>query len=195
MSQSVPPKAGPAISDSVREVQGIFPSDASLQDAIARLTLLGFDRADLSLPAASPHPAEATPELGAEDPHTEVDDRQMRTMGTSMAGAAGAMAAAGLTIATGGAAAVAIGAAAAIGAGAAALAHTASRAADQVQHDDREAAAGRGELVLSVLLRDPAKQGPAEEAMRQAGATRVAPVLRTAAGIEPAAGPPPAGRL
>jgi len=187
MSDVTPAKAGPAISDSVDEVQGIFPSDAALQDAIGRLTLLGFDRADLSLPAASPTAAEATPEQGAEDPHTDIDDTQMRTMHTSMAGAAGAMAAAGITIATGGAAAVAIGAAAAIGAGAAALAHTASRAADQDQHEDREAAAARGELVLSVRIADPAKRQPAEAAMREAGATRVEPVVRAAGAIRPGA--------
>src|ERR1700712_3601812 len=92
------PKDGPALTGGIAEVQGIFPSDASLQDAIARLTLLGFDRADLSLPTASPTASEATPDIGAATPNTDVDARQLRTLGTSSAGAAGAMAAAGITI-------------------------------------------------------------------------------------------------
>ena len=38
-------KAGPVMAGSVDEVQGIFLSDAAMEDAIAKLTLAGFDRA------------------------------------------------------------------------------------------------------------------------------------------------------
>ena len=166
------------MSDTLREVQAVFGSDAALQDGISKLTLAGFDRAEISLPHAAPAANNATPEAGADNPNTREDGAQMRTMQTSMAGAAGALAAAGITIATGGAAAVAIAAAAAIGAGTAGLAHTATRAADAVQHEEREEKAERGELVLSVLAKDAAHQTAAVEALRAAGALRVEPVTR-----------------
>ncbi len=37
MSDQPTSKPGPVIGDSVEEVQGIFPSDAAMQDAIAQL--------------------------------------------------------------------------------------------------------------------------------------------------------------
>jgi hypothetical protein len=166
------------MSDTLREVQAIFASDEALQEGISKLTLAGFDRAEISLPAAQPAAVDATPEQGAENPNTREDDAQMRTMHTSMAGSVGAMAAAGVTIATGGAAAVAVAAAAAIGAGAAGIAHSMSRAADSAQHDEREAKAARGELVLSVLAKDADRQQAAIEALTHAGALRVEPVTR-----------------
>ena len=43
-------KAGPAMESLVQEVRGHFSTDAALQDALARLTLAGFDRASFSLP-------------------------------------------------------------------------------------------------------------------------------------------------
>jgi hypothetical protein len=101
----------PTLAATIIEVQGIFEDDQTLQDAIARLTLAGFDRADLSLPIASPAPGEATPELGAATPTTDIDRQQMRTLGASAAAATGAIAAAGITIATGGLAAAAAAAA------------------------------------------------------------------------------------
>lgn len=166
------------MSDLLREVQAVFGSDAELQNGIAKLELAGFDRAEISLPQANPAPADATPEQGADTPHTTEDDAQMRTMHTSMAGSVGAMAAAGVTIATGGAAVVALAAAAAVGMGAAGIAHAASRAADSAQHDDREDRAAKGALVLSVLARDDAHEQTALTTLRAAGALRVAPVTR-----------------
>ena len=108
-----------------------------MEAAIAQLTMAGFDRAALSLPQTHVAAGQATPELGADAPLTDTDVRQARTMGTSMAGSIGALAAAGAVIATGGAAAVAAAAAAAIGAGAALTANAAGNAADKVQADDR----------------------------------------------------------
>ena len=171
-------KEGPVLPETVQEVQGIFPSDAALQDAIAKLTLAGFDRADFSLPATNPPPGLATPNQGASDPNTETDMRQMRTMGTSMAGTIGAFAAAGATIATGGAAGVAIAAAAAIGAGSALAANASSNAANTVQTDERNEAAAAGQLVLAVHVTSAERSGLAERLLRESGATDVAPVTR-----------------
>jgi hypothetical protein len=152
-----------------------------LEAAIAKLTLSGFDRAALSLPHTQPTPGTATPEQGADAPMTDADMRQTRTMGTSMAGAIGAFAAAGAVVATGGAAAVAAVAAAAVGAGAALTANAAGNAADAVQTEDRAEAAAAGTLVLSVAAPDAAAQSLAERIMRDAGATKVAAVERVGA--------------
>ncbi len=176
-------KAGPVIAAEVHEVQAVFASDAALQDAIGRLREAGFDHADLSLPHAHPASQQATPEQGADDPVTEDDRQQVRTLGTSMAGTVGAFAAAAATVATGAAAAVVIGAAAAAGVGAAALAHSAGDAADSAQHEERDDAARRGELVLSVRTTDAERRSRAETVLRAAGATRVEPVDRTTADV------------
>lgn len=175
--------SSPALTGTVEEVQGVFPSDAALQDAIAKLTLAGFDRAAFSLPTTRPSAAAATPEAGAADPMTDTDVRQARTMGTSMAGTIGAFAAAGATIATGGAAAVAIAAAAAIGGGAALAANAAGNAASEVQSTTRDSAAAAGELVLSVHAPSAEQQSEAERIMREAGASRVESVRREGAAI------------
>jgi hypothetical protein len=180
MSEQTSGKAGPAIAEAVEEVQGVFPSDAALQDAVAKLTMAGFDRAELSLPSTTPTPSQATPEQGAADPMTDTDVRQARTMGTSMAGTIGAMAAAGATIATGGAAGVAIAAAAAVGAGSALAANAAGNAAGHVQAEERNEAAALGRLVLAVHAPNLAKREIAERLLKEAGATSVASVKREA---------------
>ncbi len=176
---SVPGKAGPEVSAAVEEVRGIFPSNSALQDAVSRLGVAGFDRADISIPGVAPLTQEATPEQGAENPNTEEDSQQTRTLHSSMAGAVGALAAAGAVIATGGAAAPAVAAAVAGGVGLGAAAEGATKVADTMQHQQREEAAARGELVLSVRLRQPDRRDAAEAAMREAGATRVEGVVRT----------------
>ena len=174
MSAGETPKAGPGLETTIQEVRGVFADDAALQDAIGRLTRVGFDRADLSLPDARPAASETTPEQGASDPDTEDDSRQMRTIHTSMAGSVGALAAAGLVIATGGAALPAVAAAAAAGLGAGGLANAASSASSTSQSNQRNEAAARGELVLSVRVRDVASRSRAETEMHAAGATAVA---------------------
>ncbi len=175
---STPDKAGPAMTETVQEVRGAFPSDQAVQDAISRLTMAGFDRAEISLPDADPAPMRATPEQSAENPEAEDDSQQSRTLHTSMAASVGALAAAGAVVATGGLAIPAVAAAIAGGVGLGAVAEGLSRASDKVQHDTREDAAARGELLLSVHLRDPARQSVAEQAMREAGASRVEGVVR-----------------
>ena len=175
-------KAGPEVTQDVYEVQAAFATDAALQEAIALLSQARFDRSDLSLPAAVPDGAVATPDQGAALPTTDTDVRQARTLGTSMAGYAGAFAAAGATIATGGAAGVAIAAAAAAGAAAAGGAHAIGEMAGGNLAQKREAAAGRGELLLSARVTTPERRALAEQLMQQAGGRAVADVSRDAAG-------------
>ena len=187
MPDQIDAKAGPTLNPTIQEVQGVFPSEATMEAAIAQLTMAGFDRAALSWPTTHPTAGTATPEMGAATPVTDTDVRQTRTMGTSMAGTIGAFAAAGAVVATGGAAAVAAVAAAAIGAGAALTANAAGNVADSVQTENREEAAAAGTLVLSVATPDPAQQASAEHIMRAAGATKVAAVTReggTVSGID-----------
>lgn len=164
---------GPALTETVQEVQGHFPNDALLQDALGQLTLAGYDRADFSLPQDQPDQAIQTPTEGAESPIDQIDKSQVRTMGTSMAGYAGAVAAAGVTLATGGAAALAIAAAAAIGGGSALTANAAGRAADQASKDDRDERGRAGTLILAVRVADAESAQSATAIMRQAGATQV----------------------
>jgi hypothetical protein len=177
------PKPGPVIADTIAEVQGIFATDAALQDAIGRLTLLGFDRAALSLPKAFLNIAEATPNEGAQNPDTEDDARQLRTLGSSTAAVVGAAIGAGLTVATGGAALPALAAAAGLGLVSGGGVFAASTAAAGIQHEERASAAAAGQLVLAVSLRQAGDAAKAEAAMRDAGATRVEEVCRTGAAI------------
>ncbi len=180
MSDPTSAKVGPVMADSVDEVQGIFPSDAAMEEAISKLTLAGFDRADFSLPTTSPTGGTATPEQGAATPLTDTDLRQARNMGTGMAGSIGAMAAAGATIATGGVAGVAIAAAAAVGVGSALVANAVGTAAKTAQAEGHEADAQAGKLVLSVHVASADKQADAERIMRVAGASAVVAVTRAA---------------
>lgn len=172
-------KAGPALTSTIHEVQALFPSDAALQDAISRLTLAGFDRADFSLPKTSPAPSRATPMQGAENPDTEIDNQQMRTMHASMTGSAAALAAAGAVIGSGGLLAPAIGAAIGAGIAIGALTEGGSHVFDAAQHQLREEAARAGRLVLSVRAASAERQSVAEATLRESAATKVVPVTRT----------------
>ena len=176
---SYTPKQGPALSESVSEVQGVFPSDVALQAAIAELTLAGFDRAAFSLPTGVRHGPAATPTESAADPNTDVDLRQARTMGTSMAGTIGALAAAGATVATGGAAAVVIVAAATVGIGSALATNAVQTTVNNAQHDERQEAAQAGRLVLAVTASDTDARTSVERTMWKAGATEVTSVERS----------------
>lgn len=171
-------KSGPTLAATIEEVQGIFPSDATMQDAMGRLKMAGFDQADLSLPTTNPLASEATPEQGASNTLMEDDTRQARTLGTSMAGTIGAFAAAGATVATGGAAGVVIAAAAAVGAGSALAANAVGTAAKTSQEDSRDEAAAAGELILSAHAATPEKRKDAERIMLEAGASKVQSIQR-----------------
>ena len=169
-------KQGPTLATSVSEVQGTFPTDAAMQDALSGLTLAGYDRADFSLP--EDRPAATTPTEGAENPTDNIDKAQLRTMGTSMAGYAGAVAVAGAVIATGGAAALAVGGAALVGAGTAAAANAGGQAADQAGVDDRNRRGAQGTLVLAVRATSVAQAEQIMGIMQQSGASKVTPIER-----------------
>ena len=175
--------ASPELGDTIDEVQGIFPSEDTLQAAMKRLLGNGFDRAELSLPHTSPSSATATPNQGAENPTTEEDQRQIRTLGASTLGVGAAMAAAGVVIATGGVALAAVGAAAAAGVLAGGAVEGVSSAAKSAESEGRESAAQAGQLVLAVHIADAAKRQRAEMVMRECGATRVEAVRRTDAAV------------
>ena len=161
-----------SLAHQVQEVQGHFPDNAAIQDALGRLTIAGYDRADFSLPdeqsAAMPTPNET-----AENPTDEIDQAQLRTMGTGMAGFAGAAAAGGAIIATGGAAAIAAAAAAVAGVGSAGIAGAAGRAADhnqEARHNERGAA---GTLILAVRTTSPEEVEEVTALMQQSGGTDI----------------------
>lgn len=178
MSGATDEKAGPAHTASVQEVQGAFPSDAALQDAVSELTLVGYDRADFSLPEDQPANEVVTPNESAGSPTDEEDKRQLRTMGTSMAGYVGAVAVAGATLATGGAAGLAVAAAAVVGAGTAAAANAAGQAANNAQVNERNRRGQEGRLILAVRVRSTEQAEQVTALMQKTGATRVEPVTR-----------------
>lgn len=165
-------KDGPALMAGIREIQGHFPTDSAMQDALGRLTLAGYDRADFSLPddQAGSMP---TPNETAENPVDATDKAQLRTMGASMAGYAGAAAAAGITLATGGAAGVAVAAAAAIGAGSGLAANAAGNAADDANVADRNARGAAGTLILAVRVVSDEQSDEVTRIMEAAGASSV----------------------
>ncbi len=172
-------KAGPALTETVEEVQGSFRTDAALQDAMGALTLAGFDRAAFSLPTDR-EGAVTTPNEGADNPVDQIDKSQLRTMGTSMAAYAGAAVAAGATLATGGAAGVALAAAAAVGAGSGLAANAAGRTVDKASTDDRNERGAEGTLILAVRTTTPDQVQKAGSILQQAGATSVRSVARGA---------------
>jgi len=171
-------KAGPEHQATVQEVQGTFPDDATMQDALSQLTLVGYDRADFSLPEEQPAGVAATPNEGADPATDDADRRQLRTLGTSMAGYAGAVAVAGATLATGGAAGLAVAAAAAVGAGTATAANSAGRAADTAQVEERNKRGREGRLILAVRTTTPEQVNQVMELMQKSGASKTTPVER-----------------
>ena len=178
MSETDGTKQGPALATSVAEVQGVFPNDNTMQDALSQLTLAGYDRADFSLPEEQHAQAASTPTEGAENPTDDTDKAQLRTLGTSMAGYAGAVAVAGAVIATGGAAALAVGGAAAVGLGTAAAANATGQAADQAAVDERNRRGAAGTLILAVRTTTQAQADQVTGIMQKAGAVKATPINR-----------------
>lgn len=163
----------PPLAASIRELQGFFPSEDALRDAVARLTQAGFDRAELSVPSGAPG-------MDAAPPQTEVDQRQARTLGTSMAAGSGAMVGAGIAAAAGIAVAPIAAAAVAGGLAAGALVEAAASAAKSAEDTAERQRAEAGDLILTVRLRDEGRRIEAERALREAGATRWEVVERRA---------------
>ena len=157
----------------LREVRATFGSSAQMQDAVGKLSLAGFDRADLSLPSPGLVAGTETPEAGTKPASTSEDAQQIRTLGASTAATAAALAAAGITIATGGAAAPAIAAAVLAGGAAGGGVFAAHGVANEVEQQDRDERATEGDLVLSVRAKTEEKRGEAEGILRAAGATKI----------------------
>jgi hypothetical protein len=167
MSNTVHDKEGPPIG-TLHEVCATFGDPDAMQDAVSRLETSGFDRADLSLPEATPPAERVTPEAGAKPVDTEEDARQARTLHSSGAAAAVGMAAAGVVIASGGAAAPAVAAAVVGGGVAGGIAYALTSASNE---DEQKAA--RGALILSVRAPSAEKRAEAEAILRAAGAAEI----------------------
>jgi hypothetical protein len=165
-------KQGPRIGE-LHEVRATFGDPETMQNAVYELEMSGFDRADLSLPEVAPPADRATPEAGATEVDTEEDARQARTLHTSGAAGAVALAAAGVVVASGGAAVPAIAAAVVGGGLAGGAAYALTSAANHDEQASRERKAATGTLVLSVRTTSAAKRGKAEAIVRAAGATFV----------------------
>jgi hypothetical protein len=150
-------------SSGFREVRGTFLHPDAMQDAVDRLSVNGFDRADLTLPTKT--------ELPPAD--TDQDAQQMRTLGASTAATVAALAAAGVTVATGGAAAPAAAAAVAAGGLAGGATYAAQDSANDAEQESREERAREGRLVLAVRTPTAEKQAHAADILRAAGAEHV----------------------
>ncbi|HEY8289052.1 MAG TPA: hypothetical protein VIG49_07280 [Acetobacteraceae bacterium] len=146
-----------------REVRGTFPRSDAMQDAVERLSLAGFDRADMTLPTNEDLPAA----------DTESDARQLRTLGSSTAASVAALAAAGVTVATGGAAAPAVVAAVLAGGAAGGAVYKAQDAANDSEQHSRTERAREGHLVLAVRTPTEAKQAQAADILSAAGAENI----------------------
>lgn len=163
----------PTAETTVHEVRATFSSSDQMQQAISKLEMSGFDRADLSLPTVNPAPSDATPEAGADLPDTEEDARQARTVHSSTAASIAAMAAAGVTIATGGAALPAVAAAVAAGGAVGGAVFGISSAANSSTQADRDQKAAQGVLILTIRTPTEQKRAEAESIVRDAGGTDI----------------------
>jgi hypothetical protein len=148
--------SAPVMGD-IHEVRATFATPDLMQNAVTRLEMSGFDRADLSLPEVTRPDEFATSESSAKPADTEEDARQARTLQTSAAAAIAAMAAGGAVIATGGAVAPALAAAVVGGGMFGSAAYAISSASNSEEQEDRERKAATGTLVLSV--RAPSEAG------------------------------------
>ncbi len=157
----------------LHEVRAKFSNPAQMQDAVSKLSISGFDRADLSLPSQGAPVDVQSAEAASKPVSTDSDAQQARTLGSSTAAAVAAMAAVGITVATGGAAVPAIAAAVLAGGAAGGATFAVTGAATGAEQHDREAQAASGDLVLSVRAPTPAKQQEAAEILRSAGATDI----------------------
>ena len=156
-----------------RELRATFASPDQMQAAVSKLSMSGFDRADLSLPSPESLEGSETREAGTKAASTGSDAQQARTLGASLAGTAAALAAAGVTVATGGAAIPAVAAAAVAGGAAGGSVFAVHGAADKKEQADRDTKAASGDLVLAVRAATDAKRAEAEAILRAAGATGI----------------------
>jgi hypothetical protein len=155
------------------ELLATFANSEQMQEAVSKLSMSGFNRADLSLPSPGLIDGTETPEEGTKPASTEADARQARTLGASTAAAAAAIAAAGITVATGGAAIPVVAAAVAAGGAAGGAVFAGHGLADHIEQENRDSRAAHGDLVLAVRATTEAKRSKAETILRNAGATGI----------------------
>jgi hypothetical protein len=154
------------------QVCGAFQSKDGMEEAIMRLEGSVFDRSQISVRV--PGREDDDSYSSRETPVQEDDARNLRTLGTSTAGAALGMAAAGVVIATGGAALPAVAAAAAATGATVAAGELAGAAATPGGETAQQHAAEHGEgVIVMVSAQTEERQAKAEEILRGAGATRV----------------------
>ena len=158
------------------ELQGFFPDHGTLTIALEQLADAGFSRSHLSPPKEHPHWGELRETEPKNSLVKDEDSAQLRTLGTGMAGYAGAAAVAGATIATGGAAVVAVAAAAAVGVGSAATAAAVVHTADQSIEAQENRLAAEGRLVLGVRTETDADVDRASQIMQSAGSIGIVPI-------------------
>jgi hypothetical protein len=170
----------PSVGDAVM-VRGRFASADQMHEAIERLLMSGFDRADLSLPNSPSPSATIAPDSGARPADTEEDAHQVRTLHTSGVATVAALAAAGITIGTGGAAAPAVVAAVLAGAAAGGATFAISSAANDSEQERRDVDAAHGMLFLTVRAPVASKRSEAESVLRAAGARGIEVVRHASA--------------
>lgn len=163
-------------SNNVRGLRATFATSDQMQDAVSRLSVSGFDRADLSVPSQPSESEGASLATESQPASTEEDAQQMRTLGASTAATVAALAAAGVTVATGGAAAPVIAAAVAAGGAAGGGVLAAQSAVNHAEQSSRDVRAEHGALVLTVIAPTAAKQAEAEALLHASGARSVEPL-------------------
>jgi hypothetical protein len=167
-----PPKPVPTATEPHR-ITGRFASSDQMQDAMGRLTLLGFDRADLSISDGCVAGGVSAPGAEAKTAYTDEDAQQARTLHVSGAATVAALAGAAITIGTGGVAAAAIGVALVAGAAAGSGAVAATTVANDEERRDRDIMASAGALILTVQTKNTELHAKARAALRDAGATDI----------------------
>ena len=151
------------------EVDGIFFARDQLNDAVTALSAAGFAYADMTA-VLERHVGAGRRVAVTELPHagfTKADERQVRTLATSMSGAIGALAALGVTIATGGAAAAAVASAELVGgstAGGVYVAKTLMGFDGVVPEED---------IILSVRVNGPDDEKRALDVLQKHGAVQI----------------------
>ena len=181
MSDATDPITIPILGGNVREVQGFLPDEGTLQHATQALLDGGFDRGDLSLPSADLTPSEPTQVQTAGSVVNGQDARQIRTAVSSTVGVAAALVGgAVISVATGGAMLPIAAGAVAAAAGAGGATHLGFQGGSGAREADNNAKGARGKLILAAVVRDAERERAATEILRQAGATDVTTVERSA---------------
>jgi hypothetical protein len=152
-----------------RDADGVFFDREQLKDAVTALVAAGFSYADMTavlernVGGGRRVAVTELPDAG----FSPADERQVRTLATSMSGAVGALAALGVTIATGGAAAAAVAAAALVGGSVATGVHVAKTLAgfDGVVPEE--------DVILSVCAKGPDEERRALDVLQKHGAVQI----------------------